>query len=118
MTSSSVLGLFDSLRHLPFPPCPATLTCFFPQKSNSTWSIEMMLRGAVSMCLALILFCSLLASGQQRNREDRQPPSSPAAAPAAAESRPTEAKKEPAEQAPVVTHHEIRVGGKTLRYTA
>jgi carboxypeptidase C (cathepsin A) len=70
------------------------------------------------MYLALILFCSLLAGGQQRNREDRQPPSSPATAPAAAETRPSEAKKEPVEPAPVVTHHEIHVGGKTLRYTA
>jgi carboxypeptidase C (cathepsin A) len=70
------------------------------------------------MCLALIVFCSLLASGQQRNREDRQPPNSPAAAPVAAETRPPEAKKEAAEPAPVVTHHEIHVGGKTLRYTA
>ena len=70
------------------------------------------------MYVALILSCSLLASAQQRNREDRQPPASPAAAPAGAEARPSEAKKEAAEPAPVVTHHEIHVGGKTLRYTA
>jgi carboxypeptidase C (cathepsin A) len=69
------------------------------------------------MYLALILFCSLLAGGQQRNREDRQP-SSPAATPAAAETKPLEARKEAAEPAPVVTHHEIHVGGKALRYTA
>jgi carboxypeptidase C (cathepsin A) len=77
----------------------------------------MMLRGAVSVYIALILLCSLLA-GAQRNREDRQPSSSPAAAPAATETRPSEAKKEAAEPAPVVTHHEIHAGGKTLRYTA
>jgi carboxypeptidase C (cathepsin A) len=77
-----------------------------------------MLRGAVSAYFVLILFCSLLAGAQQRNREDRQPSSAPAAAPAAAEAKPSEAKKEAAEPAPVVTHHEIHVGGKTLRYTA
>jgi carboxypeptidase C (cathepsin A) len=80
--------------------------------------IEIMLRGAVSVYFVLILFCSPLAGAQQRNREDRQPSSSPAAAPAAAETKPSEAKKDAAEPAPMVTHHEIHVGGKTLRYTA
>jgi carboxypeptidase C (cathepsin A) len=77
----------------------------------------MMLRGAASFYFAIILFCSLFASAQQRNRDDRQPPSAPAGTPAA-ETKPSEARKEVSEPAPVVTHHEIHVGGKTLRYTA
>src|SRR6516165_8192272 len=104
-------------RHLPFAPSPATLTCPSLRSPISAWSIEMMLRGAASFYFAIILFCSLFASAQQRNRDDRQPPSAPAGTPAA-ETKPSEARKEVSEPAPVVTHHEIHVGGKTLRYTA
>jgi carboxypeptidase C (cathepsin A) len=65
----------------------------------------------------LLSFC-LTASAQQREREGRPAPS-PAASPEAGKpSAPAEAKKEAAEQPPVVTRHEIHVGGKTLRYTA
>jgi carboxypeptidase C (cathepsin A) len=73
----------------------------------------MMLRRALPVCFLIILLCSLLA-GAQRNREERQP----AAATPAPEAKPAEPKKEAPEPPPVVTHHEIHVGGKTLRYTA
>jgi carboxypeptidase C (cathepsin A) len=64
------------------------------------------------------LFASLLASGQQRDRQGQQPSAAPESAPKPVASPTPEARKEAPEQAPVVTHHEIHVGGKTLRYTA
>jgi carboxypeptidase C (cathepsin A) len=68
---------------------------------------------------SLILLTSLCSVAQQRNRGDRPTPT-PAASPAeqAKPTPPAETKKEPPEQPPIVTHHEIHVGGKTLRYTA
>jgi carboxypeptidase C (cathepsin A) len=70
--------------------------------------------------LFAIVLVPLTATAQQRNRERPAPVASPSpgtdqAKPAAS---PAEPKKEVPEQPPVVTHHEIHVGGKTLRYTA
>ncbi|HKF23174.1 MAG TPA: peptidase S10 [Candidatus Angelobacter sp.] len=82
----------------------------------------MMLRRVAPVFFAFILLASLLASGQQRDRQGQQPGAAPSATPAAGEVRaPAEPKrevKEAPEAPPVVTHHEIHVGGKTLRYTA
>jgi carboxypeptidase C (cathepsin A) len=62
-----------------------------------------------------LLFASLLASGQQRDRQSQPSPTPEAAA----KPSPTpETKKEAPEQPPVVTHHEVHIAGKTLRYTA
>ncbi|HKR96992.1 MAG TPA: peptidase S10, partial [Candidatus Angelobacter sp.] len=76
----------------------------------------MLRRISFALTASTILF-SLCATAQQRNRPAPTPAASPAeqakpAAPAA-----PDGKKE-AEQPPVVTHHEIHVGGKTLHYTA
>src|SRR5437588_9555727 len=80
----------------------------------------MLLRRAPS-CLIFAMLFSLCAFGQ-RNRSDRPPATAPAASPTE-QAKPAgtpaaEPKKEAPEQPPVVTHHEIHVGGKTLRYTA
>jgi len=72
----------------------------------------------LSIVLATLLFSSLLALGQRERPQAGQPSATPAAADAGAKPSQPEAKKEAPEQAPIVTHHEIRVGGKTLRYTA
>jgi carboxypeptidase C (cathepsin A) len=81
----------------------------------------MMLRRLLlaSFCVALLL--SQVVAAQQRRGEGRPP--APAASPSSAEQggKPApapEPKKEAPEQPPVITHHEIQVGGKTLRYTA
>jgi carboxypeptidase C (cathepsin A) len=81
-------------------------------------------RGISSIIFVVsLLFISLCAGAQQRNRGDR-PAAAPAAGPADQQSAKPAApaaadpKKEVPEQLPVVTHHEIHVGGKTLRYTA
>jgi len=47
-----------------------------------------------------------------------QPAASPSASPSGQTRRPQEQPSPPAEEPPVVTHHEIKVGGKTLKYTA
>jgi carboxypeptidase C (cathepsin A) len=84
----------------------------------------MLLRRVVPLFFAFMLFASLFASGQQRGRQGQQPgpaPATPAATGEAGTRAPAEPKKEVKEAPevpPVVTHHEIRVGGKTLRYTA
>ena len=83
----------------------------------------MMLRRASSLLIAVVLLLSLCALGQQRNRGDQPPRPAPAATPADQSAKPAapaageakEAKKEPAEQPPVVTHHEIHVGGTRLQ---
>ena len=80
----------------------------------------MLLRRA-SFFLIVVMVLSFSAFGQ-RNRGDRPPAPAPAASPAEP-AKPSgtpaaDAKKEPAEVPPVVTHHEIHVGGKTLHYTA
>jgi carboxypeptidase C (cathepsin A) len=46
------------------------------------------------------------------------PSASPSGASSAQQRPPQERPTPPAEEPPVVTHHEIRVGGKTLKYTA
>jgi carboxypeptidase C (cathepsin A) len=83
----------------------------------------MMLRRGV--LAVFVLWSSLLAAGLQRERPGQQPGAaatpaaqSPAETPAKPAAPAGEARKEAAEPAPVVTHHEIHVGGKTLRYTA
>jgi carboxypeptidase C (cathepsin A) len=75
---------------------------------------------ALTLSVSVLLLFALSATAQQRNREGRPPGAAPAASPAGDQpAKPAaEAKKEPAEQPPVVTHHEIHVGGKTLHYTA
>ena len=80
----------------------------------------MLLRRA-SFFVIVVMILSFSAFGQ-RNRGDRPPAPAPAASPAEP-AKPSgtpaaDAKKEPAEVPPVVTHHEIHVGGKTLHYTA
>src|SRR5258708_9444965 len=68
----------------------------------------------VFICL-IALFCS--AAAAQRRNPDAAPTPAPAQEQAPKPAAP-EPKKEAPEQPPVVTHHEIHVGGKTLRYTA
>lgn len=81
------------------------------------------------MFIAIVLFSALLSFGQEPGGPSRRPQSpatqatpTPAAAaspsPSAAARRPTEQPTPPPEEPPVITHHEIKVGGKTLRYTA
>jgi carboxypeptidase C (cathepsin A) len=85
-----------------------------------------MLRLVVRVFFALAMLISLSAYGQQRERQGQQPATpSPTPAPAGegAAQRPSTAEakrevREVPEAPPVVTHHEVRVGGKTLRYTA
>ena len=80
----------------------------------------MTLRRALPLFLAFFLMLPLSAVAQ-RNRDDR-----PAPAPAApdqsgkapADAKAGEQKKDMPEPAPIVTHHEARVGGKVLHYTA
>src|SRR5207253_1288107 len=81
---------------------------------------------------AIILLCfALLSFGQEEGQGRRQqqapapqPTPSPqaSASPGSSSSTPQRGPQErpspPAEESPVVTHHEIRAGGKTLRYTA
>src|SRR5215470_1892454 len=81
--------------------------------------------------LALLFVCFAFLSFGQEEGQGRRPPQQPAATPGAtaspspstggssapqraAQERPSPSPEEP----PVVTHHEIRVSGKTLRYTA
>ena len=78
----------------------------------------MILRRTMLAVFAMIL--SSLAVGLQRGRPGAMPQASPSpdsgGKPAAS---PTpEAKREAPETPPVVTHHEIHVGGKVLHYTA
>src|SRR5215470_14992488 len=80
-------------------------------------SLMILRRFLIFLALSILLSVSLVA---QERRSQRQPDSQ---SPAPTTSQPaktppaTESKKE-AEIPPVVTHHEIHVGGKTLRYTA
>jgi len=80
-----------------------------------------MLRRALSL-LTAVLFLFSLSAFAQRNRGERPSAPAPAASPAE-QAKPAgapaaEARKEPPEAPPIVTHHEIHVGGKTLHYTA
>ena len=77
----------------------------------------MMLRRTLALFFAFISLSSLFVAAQQRTpgTPATGAPADQAPKPAAS---PSEAKKEAPDQPPVVTHHEIHVGGKTLRYTA
>ena len=72
--------------------------------------------------IPLTVVFSMAAGAQQRRDQGPRPPAaaaSPTAEQAGKPAAPAPApKKEVPEQPPVVTHHEIHVGGKTLRYTA
>lgn len=76
---------------------------------------------STSFCVFFLFFVFSLANAQRR-----RPAAPPSASPASAESGatnpapapPAEPKHAAPEAPPVVTHHEIHVGGKTLRYTA
>ncbi|HXD30287.1 MAG TPA: hypothetical protein VN643_04175 [Pyrinomonadaceae bacterium] len=88
------------------------------------------------MLAAVLLFAALLTPGQEQNQSRRQgqnatpqatptpqasasPTASPAASPGGQARRGgAEPASTPAEEPPIVTRHEIKVGGKTLRYTA
>jgi carboxypeptidase C (cathepsin A) len=81
----------------------------------------MKLRRASSLLISAVFLFSFCAVGQQRNRGERPPAPAPAASPAEQQARPgttAEPRKEQPEQPPVITHHEIHVGSKTLKYTA
>ncbi len=81
----------------------------------------MTLRRAVpSLYFVLVLLLLSTVASAQRNRPAAQPTASPAPSEAGAKpaAPPAEPKHEAPEVPPVVTHHEIHVGGKTLRYTA
>jgi carboxypeptidase C (cathepsin A) len=82
----------------------------------------MMLRRAllVSSCAIALLLLTSSSAKAQRNRPAAAPSPSPSASQAGAKpaAPPAEPKHEVPEQPPVVTHHEIHVNGKTLRYTA
>src|SRR6266853_62275 len=101
-------------------------------------------RGSLASCLCLIVCVTCLAQGPQRQRpsSSEAEPATPAATPAPTsaspaassanqapagdrmagegrgEGRPAQEAKEPPEEKPIITHHEMRAGGKTLRYTA
>jgi carboxypeptidase C (cathepsin A) len=83
----------------------------------------MMLR-ASSIVSVLLLFTSLSVIAQPRSRGESAPAAAPATGQAEqagakpAVSPAAEPKKEGQEQLPVITHHEIKAGGRTLRYTA
>jgi len=82
--------------------------------------------------LAIILLCSaLLSFGQEEGQGRRQQPAvtpqptpspqamaSPVGSASAPQRGPQERPSPTVEEPPVVTHHEIRAGGRTLRYTA
>ncbi len=68
------------------------------------------MRRFLPYCYALLVFFTLPTFAQQ--------PTPTPAKPAAGDTKTVDAKKEPGDQTPVVTHHEIHVNGKVLRYTA
>ncbi|HZQ92886.1 MAG TPA: peptidase S10 [Terriglobales bacterium] len=93
-----------------------------------------------SVCLlAVVVWCACISAAQRQRPQQQQPPAPPAATspgqnaapsptPAAGEEKqgettvakgtlPAAQEKEPPEEKPVVTHHEMRAGGKALRYT-
>src|SRR5947209_17161059 len=77
----------------------------------------MTLRRFVSLCILLMPFSLWNAFAQGRSQG--QPPATAAAQNQPAQAaKPPEPKKETPEPPPVVTHHEIHVGGKVLKYTA
>src|SRR5712692_780970 len=84
------------------------------------------------MIPAILLCFALLSFGQDPEGQGRRqvviqqptpattaaPSASPSGASSAQQRPPQERPTPPAEEPPVITHHEIRVGGKTLKYTA
>src|SRR5262245_57745250 len=81
--------------------------------------------------LAILFVCFALLPFGQEEGQGRRPPQQPTATPAATASPsaspvaagapqrgPQERPSPSPEEPPVVTHHEIRAGGRTLRYTA
>src|SRR6266513_1245756 len=82
--------------------------------------------------LSLIIVClALLSLGQEPDAQGRRqqmpapspqatssPAASPTGSPLGAQRGPTERPGPSPEESPVITKHEIRVGGRTLRYTA
>jgi len=81
--------------------------------------------------LAILFVCFAFVSFGQEEGQGRRPPQQPAATPGATASPsaspatsgapqrgPQERPSPSPEEPPVITHHEIRVGGRTLRYTA
>src|SRR5215467_5670915 len=77
----------------------------------------------LNRCLPLLfLICFFFLSATAQERRGQRPPEGqpPAASSSSQPSKPpaNEPRKEAGEAAPVVTHHEIHAGGKTLRYTA
>src|SRR6266581_7087150 len=85
------------------------------------------------MVATILLFIALLSPGQEPDGQGRRQPQAPAqpapvpqataspsasGSPSTAQGRPQQQATPTPEEPPVVTHHEIRAGGKTLRYTA
>jgi len=77
---------------------------------------------ALALSISVVLLFTLSVFAQQRNRDAAPAAAAPSteqpAKPAVAAGEMKEAKKDTPDQPPVITHHEIRVGGKSLRYTA
>jgi carboxypeptidase C (cathepsin A) len=70
--------------------------------------------------ISAVFFFTLSTFAQER-RPNREQESSASTTPAQSSAKPVEAKpeaKKDSAEPPMVTHHEIHVGGKTLRYTA
>src|SRR5581483_248992 len=76
----------------------------------------MLRRISFALTASMILF-SLCAMAQQKNRPAPTPAASPVEQAKPAASAAADGKKD-TEQPPVITHHEIHVGGKSLHYTA
>src|ERR1700704_558622 len=85
------------------------------------------------MLASILLLLALISPGQEPTGRQRQAPgqqptpmpqasvspsASPSVSPSGQARRPQEQPTPPSEEPPIVTHHEIRAGGKTLRYTA
>src|SRR5436853_6162539 len=86
------------------------------------------------MLAAIILFCALLSPFQEPDGQGRRqfppqtptptpqamasPAAAPAGSPSAQQRAPQERPSPSPEEPPVITKHEVHVGGRTLRYTA
>src|SRR5579872_27129 len=93
---------------LPFDSSPAKLTCF-----NHLIKQEppMRLRRHLPLAFSILFLLLLCSAGGQDRRGQRPAEPQPSASVA------PQARKEAAETLPVVTQHEVHVGGKALRYT-
>src|SRR5258708_7143308 len=98
---------------LPFFLSETTLSFLIPERQRGVF---MTLRRHLPAFICLIALSCAVAAAQRRNA-DPLPVQAPAQEQAPKPAAP-EPKKEVPEQPPVVTHHEVHVGGKTLRYTA